>query len=118
MTNKSENKEVVEKQPLSKTEAVSEQPKQAPANVLLGTISYNTDKDLDAFLEKLDVNQAIFALIASANYSQAKGVYSLAESELISKAIKTIKNMSNENAEKTPPVGDKQKGTSPEPVKK
>lgn len=63
-------------------------------SVLLGAISYSDQADYEKFLEGLDINQAIFVLIASANYSQSRGIYNLDESELIAKSIKTIKKMS------------------------
>lgn len=66
-------------------------------NVLLGTISYTNQDDYEKFLANLDVNQALFVLITSANYGQAKGLFNLDESELIARAIKTIKRTSQES---------------------
>mgnify|MGYP005652750605 CR=1 FL=1 len=63
-------------------------------NVLLGTISYTNEEDYEKFLSNLDLNQSMFILIAGANHSQSKGLYNLDESELIAKAIKTIKKNS------------------------
>ena len=74
---------------------------QTDKNVLLGTISYTNQDDYEKFLSNLDVNQAIFALIASANYGQAKGLYNLDESELIARAIKTIKKTTTTTSETT-----------------
>jgi hypothetical protein len=91
----------------TKTEATEEVVKETAQtteekNVLLGTISYTNQDDYEKFLSKLDVNQAIFVLIASANYGQAKGLFNLDESELIAKAIKTIKRTtSNVTSEDT-----------------
>ncbi len=68
--------------------------------VLLGTISYNNEKEYEEWLSKMDVNQAVFVLIASANFAQAKGAYSLSESELISSAIRSIKKSSTPPQEK------------------
>lgn len=65
-------------------------------NVLLGTISYTNQDDYEKFLTNLDVNQALFVLITSANYGQAKGLFNLDESELIARSIKTIKRTSQE----------------------
>ncbi len=59
--------------------------------VLLGNIAYTNPEDYEKFLANLHANEAIFVLIASANYGQARGLYNLDESELIAKAIKTIK---------------------------
>ena len=63
-------------------------------NVLLGTISYTNEADYENFLSKMDLNQALFVLIASANFGQSKGLYNLDEGELVAKAIKTIKKNS------------------------
>ena len=62
--------------------------------VMLGTISYTDEKQYEEWLTNIDINQAIFVLVANANYSQSKGVLSLSESELISAAIRTIKKNS------------------------
>lgn len=77
---------------------------EAQKNVLLGTISYTNDEDYENFLSKLDINQAMFVLIASANYAQAKGLYNLDESELVAKAIKTIKRSSTQAKSATEPT--------------
>lgn len=61
-----------------------------PKNVLLGSISYDKDEDLEEFLNSLDVNQSVFVLITAVKYCQAKGAFTLGESELIAKAIKSI----------------------------
>lgn len=79
-------------------ESNADQQKQ-PKAVLLGSISYTEQEDYEKFLENLDINQSIFVLIASCNYAQAKGVYSLDESELVAKAIKTIKKASSKSTE-------------------
>ena len=65
-----------------------------PGNVLLGTISYQNEEDYEKFLNNLDINQSLFVLISGCGYAQSRGAYSLEESELISKAIKTIKKTS------------------------
>ena len=63
--------------------------------VLLGSISYNNVQDYERFLEKLDMNQAIFILIAGCNYAQSRGILNMEESELISKSIRTLKKNSS-----------------------
>lgn len=65
-----------------------------PQNVLLGTISYKNEEDYEKFLNNLDINQSLFVLISACGYAQSRGAYGLEESELISKAIKTIKKTS------------------------
>jgi hypothetical protein len=83
-------------------EVVKEQTVQSSlekTQVLLGAISYVNQEDYEKFLENLDINQAVFVLMAGCNYAQSKGSYNLDESELIAKAIKTLKKSSKENNE-------------------
>ena len=42
----------------------------------------------------LNINQSLFVLISACGYAQSRGAYGLEESELISKAIKTIRKTS------------------------
>lgn len=95
-TNNSENTEFQEAVEVDNTQPTGNPnpAKEEHRNVLLGTISYTNDADYEAFLSKMDINQSLFVLIASANYSQAKGLFNLDESELIARAIKTIKKNS------------------------
>jgi hypothetical protein len=76
------------------SENIENNEKAKPKNILLGTISYDNEEDYDNFLDKMDVNQAIFVLIASAKYCQSKGVFNLGESELMARSIKTIQRSS------------------------
>jgi len=64
-------------------------------HVLLGTISYQSLEDYEKFLNNLDINQSLFVLISGCGFAQSRGAYSLEESELISRAIKTIKKTSD-----------------------
>ena len=73
--------------------ATSEE-KNVPQNLLLGVISYQNEEDYEKFLNNLDINQSLFVLISACGYAQSRGAYRLEESELISKAIKTIKKTS------------------------
>lgn len=68
-------------------EEVTENPK----NILFGTITYADDNAYENFIANMDINQAIFILIASANFAQAKGAFNILESEVLSSAIRTIK---------------------------
>lgn len=77
----------------------NENTKPAPANILLGSISYNNESDYESFLEKMDINQALFVIVSGCTFAQNKGAYNLSEAELISKAIKTIKNKSAKSSE-------------------
>ena len=71
-----------------------ENAQEAPKNVLFGTIGYNDDASYENFIQNMNLGQAIFALIASTNYAQAKGVFNLFESEVLSTAIRIIRKNS------------------------
>ena len=76
--------EAVENQNPEAAQTEQPQPNAEDPNkvVLLGTISYNDEKEYSKWLSEMDVNQAVFVLIAGANFSQAKAAYNLQESEL------------------------------------
>jgi hypothetical protein len=71
----------------------AEQPAQNK-NVLFGSISYADDSAYESFLGKMTLNQAVFILIASANFAQAKGSFNILESETLATAIRTIRKNS------------------------
>ena len=97
---------------LEQTEAQTEVKKEAAegaaqnpdaANVLFGTISYADENSYENFLQKMNLSQAIFILVASANFAQAKGSFNLLESETLATAIRTVrKNSAPAQAENQP----------------
>lgn len=70
---------------------------QAPQNILFGTITYADDTAYEEFIANMNVSQALFVLIASANYSQSKGAFNLLESETLSAAIRSIRKTGEKN---------------------
>lgn len=89
--------ETVEKETTDQTQQDPQNNEDPNKVVLLGTISYNNEEEYSKWLSEMDVNQAVFVLIASANFSQAKGAFNISESELISAAIRAIKKNSSDN---------------------
>ncbi len=74
-------------------------------NLLFGTISYKDDSAYESFLQNMNLNQAVFVLIASANFAQARGSFNLLESEVLATAIRSIKkNSKTENSSE--PAGE------------
>lgn len=67
---------------------------QAKKNLLFGTISYTDEPAYEKFLQNMNLNQAVFVLIASANFAQARGSFNLLESEVLATAIRAIKKNS------------------------
>ena len=77
----------------TETVLAQEEPKK-PKSTLFGTIGYDNDAAYENFLDTMDVNQAVFVLIASANFAQARGSFNILESETLSTAIRTIRKNS------------------------
>ena len=78
------------------TNQPNEQSAEEKKNLLFGAIQYVDDTSYEKFLSEMNINQAIFILIASANFAQAKGAFNLLESEVLATAIRTIKKTSNQ----------------------
>ena len=60
------------------------------SNKLFETINYKSQSDLRNLIENLSLEQAIFFLNTAIGYSYNKGVFSLVESEIISKSLSLI----------------------------
>ncbi len=82
--------------------------------VLLGSISYSDEFQYEEWLKTMDLNQSVFVLVAAANYAQSKGLLSIAESELVAGALRTIKK----NSKTTPPLTKDDAVTASEVVDK
>ena len=65
-------------------------------NVLFSTISYQDDLAYENFIHNMNLSQAIFVLVASANFAQAKGAFNILESESLSTAIRVIRKNSSQ----------------------
>lgn len=74
---------------------------ETPKNLLFGTIAYPDDAAYETFLETMTASQAVFVLITSANFAQAKGAFNILESEVLATAIRKIKKTSKQEADKT-----------------
>ena len=60
------------------------------ATTLLSSISYTNPEDYVKFLDNLTPEHAVIVLISAANHCQARGIFTLDESELIAKSIRTL----------------------------
>lgn len=57
---------------------------------LFGTIDLLSEDHLELILATMDKDHALYYLIESVKSSHSKGVYTIGESEVISKAIRTL----------------------------
>jgi hypothetical protein len=57
---------------------------------LFNTIPLLTENHLDTLLETLDREHSIYYLVQAVKYAHSQGVYSLGESEILSKSIRIL----------------------------
>ena len=77
---------------------------QVNKTVLFGTIAYTDESAYENFLQKMNLSQAVFVLMASANSAQAKGSFNLLESETLSTAMRVIRKSQEPQASPTEPT--------------
>lgn len=65
---------------------------------LFGTVPLLTENHLQTLLDVMDREQAIYMLVQAVKYAYHNGLYSLGESEVISKSIRTITQQEEETS--------------------
>lgn len=63
---------------------------------LFNSVPLLTENHLQTLLDVMDREQAIFILVQAVKYAYHNGVYSLGESEVISKSIRTLTQQEEE----------------------
>lgn len=66
----------------------NEEVKNITIGSLFNTIHYVSPQDLDKFITNLTKEQSLYCLIEGIKYAHSKGVFTLEESECISKSIR------------------------------
>lgn len=66
----------------------SEQPK--PAGLLFDSIGYRTQADIPKFIETMGINEAAMVILSVVGFAHKKGIFSLIESEVASKAVRVF----------------------------
>lgn len=66
---------------------------------LFNTVPILDQNHLDVILQTMDKNNAVYLLIQAVSHAYHSGVYSLGESEVISKCIRVLNDNSENNTE-------------------
>ena len=61
-----------------------------PAGLLFDSIGYHKTEDIPKFIEEMKVNDAAMVLLSATAYAHKKGILTLIESEVASKAIRVF----------------------------
>jgi hypothetical protein len=68
---------------------------------LFNTIPLYTESHLDVMIDTMDKEQSIYYLIQAVSHAYHSGLYTIGESEIISKAIRTITKKEEEKEKET-----------------
>ena len=63
---------------------------------LFGSVPLLTEDHLQTLLDVMDKEQAMYMIVQAVKYAYHNGLYSLGESEIISKSIRTLTQQENE----------------------
>ncbi len=67
-----------------------------PIGSLFGTIHYVSINDLDNFISNLTQEQSLYCLIEAVKLAHLKGIYTIEESECLSKSIRVFQKNSEQ----------------------
>lgn len=61
-----------------------------PAGMLFDSISYRSVEDIPRFIDNMSINDAAMVILTTSAYAHKKGLLTLLESEVVSKAIRVF----------------------------
>jgi hypothetical protein len=64
--------------------------KKEPIGILFDSLRFYSLEDLETFIKNMTSEQAIYCLIEATKYSYNQGIYTLEESEILSKIIRLL----------------------------
>jgi hypothetical protein len=67
-----------------------------PLGTLYNSINYTSTEDLDTFIDNLSDTQALFCLIEASKMAHNRNIFTIEESELLSKSIRMLKKQNED----------------------
>ena len=64
---------------------------------LFGVVGYRNEKQIRSLIDNLELEQSIFFLNKSLEYAHAKGIFSMTETEVVSKSLSIINSILTKN---------------------
>lgn len=61
-----------------------------PFGIIFGDISYESEEHLESIMNNMEYQQAVFFITKAIEFSHRSGIYSLTESEIISKSLRVF----------------------------
>jgi hypothetical protein len=68
-----------------------------PIGVLFDSIPYHNEKDLNLIIDSISTPQSIFFITRALEYSYKMGIFTLTESEIVSKSLRQFTSHFQEN---------------------
>jgi hypothetical protein len=62
---------------------------------LFGSINFISQEHLELFLDQLEPTSSLYCIIEAVKYAHLRGAYTIGETEVISKAIRTISKLND-----------------------
>jgi hypothetical protein len=70
---------------------------------LFGTINYDSEENLNKFIDELNSSQAVYCLHQAINYAHSQSIFTMKETEILSKSLRMIfQNKSDQNTDIQP----------------
>jgi CHAD domain-containing protein len=69
---------------------------QKPLGVLFGVLAYNTEKEFEEYIERLNsksVHDVLITIHSALRYAQSAGIFSVEESEAVSITLRKMKDV-------------------------
>ena len=88
---RSKNVSEIEKKYNEIYESLKNNVKTSPMGTLYNSINYTSTDDLDRFIDNLSDSQALFCLIEASKMAHNRNIFTIEESELLSKSIRILK---------------------------
>lgn len=70
-----------------------------PIGLLFDSIAYNSVKDLNSLCDEINLEQSYYMVIKALEFAHKSGVYTLQESEIVSKSLRVLNKHFTEQPE-------------------
>jgi len=68
--------------------------------ILFKTVPLYSEEHLDVIIQTMDTKEALYLAVQALTYSHSKGTFTLGESEIVSKIVRTLSKISEEEKSK------------------
>lgn len=70
-----------------------------PIGLLFDSVGYNTPEDVDRLIDEMTIEQSFYILTQSLHYVHSSRLFTMQETELVSKSLRILHNVMSGNNE-------------------